>query len=392
MAALLHFPLTNVPTLTARKFRIVFPTGSFYPAQTGGPDNTVYWITKALTRQGHQPLISTTDRGQPETTPRGCWLDTDYGRVIYTKNLVHYLPFRVLGNAMGKMKSADVLHLSMITYPAAWLMALINTAFYGKPMVWSSRGDLDPPMLLRSRRKKKVVLWLINNLVNKKLVHFHSTCDEETSYIRDNFGAETKVVQIPNYMELPARVEVPKKRYFLYIGRIDPKKAIENLIEGLGDSIAFLASDFELKIVGDYDNQYGHGLVAQTVAAGLQHKVKFLGHRSGNEKEELLAGAWFNIMPSHTENFGIVVMEAMAQGTPAVASTGTPWQILEERQAGYWVDNSPATLKKVVEEIMQLSPDRMAELSANALKLAREEFGIHAKVNEWEAAYHKVLQ
>jgi UDP-N-acetylglucosamine:LPS N-acetylglucosamine transferase len=65
---------------------------------------------------------------------------------------------------------------------------------------------------------------------------------------------------------------------------------------------------------------------------------------------------------------------------------------LEERQAGYWVDNSPATLKKVVEEIMQLSPDRMAELSANALKLAREEFGIHAKVNEWEAAYHKVLQ
>jgi glycosyltransferase involved in cell wall biosynthesis len=378
--------------LTARKFRIVFPTGSFYPAQTGGPDNTVYWITKALTRQGHQPLISTTDRGQPETTPRGCWLDTDYGRVIYTKNLVHYLPFRVLGNAMGKMKSADVLHLSMITYSAAWLMALINTAFYGKPMVWSSRGDLDPPMLLRSRRKKKVVLWLINNLVNKKLVHFHSTCDEETSYIRDNFGAETKVVQIPNYMELPARVEVPKKRYFLYIGRIDPKKAIENLIEGLGDSIAFLASDFELKIVGDYDNQYGHGLVAQTVAAGLQHKVKFLGHRSGNEKEELLAGAWFNIMPSHTENFGIVVMEAMAQGTPAVASTGTPWQILEERQAGYWVDNSPATLKKVVEEIMQLSPDRMAELSANALKLAREEFGIHAKVNEWEAAYHKVLQ
>jgi glycosyltransferase involved in cell wall biosynthesis len=319
-------------------------------------------------------------------------LDTDYGRVIYTKNLVHYLPFRVLGNAMGKMKSADVLHLSMITYPAAWLMALINTAFYGKPMVWSSHGDLDPPMLLRSRRKKKVVLWLINNLVNKKLVHFHSTCDEETSYIRDNFGAETKVVQIPNYMELPARVEVPKKRYFLYIGRIDPKKAIENLIEGLGDSIAFLASDFELKIVGDYDNQYGHGLVAQTVAAGLQHKVKFLGHRSGNEKEELLAGAWFNIMPSHTENFGIVVMEAMAQGTPAVASTGTPWQILEERQAGYWVDNSPATLKKVVEEIMQLSPDRMAELSANALKLAREEFGIHAKVNEWEAAYHKVLQ
>jgi glycosyltransferase involved in cell wall biosynthesis len=378
--------------LTTRKLSIVFPTGSFYPAQTGGPDNTVYWITKALTRQGHHPLISTTDRGQPETTPLGRWFDTDYGQVIYTRNIIHYLPLRVLAHAISKLKSADVLHLSMITYPAAWLMALINTAFYRKPMVWSSRGDLDPPMLLRSRKKKKAVLWLINTLVNKDLVHFHSTCDAETSYIRNNFGAEAKVIQIPNYMELPERVEVPKEHYLLFIGRIDPKKAIENLIEGLGSSAAFLSSDFELKIVGDCDNQYGQGLVAQTAAAGLKHKVKFLGHRSGREKEELLAGAWFSIMPSHTENFGIVVMEAMAQGTPAVASTGTPWQILEERQAGYWVDNSPATLQKTVEEIIQLSPDRMAELSANALKLAREEFSIYANINEWEAAYHKVLQ
>jgi glycosyltransferase involved in cell wall biosynthesis len=376
--------------LTARKFRIVFPTGSFYPAQTGGPDNTVYWITKALTRQGHQPLISTTDRGQPETTPRGCWLDTDYGRVIYTKNLVHYLPFRVLGNAMGKMKSADVLHLSMITYPAAWLMALINTAFYGKPMVWSSRGDLDPPMLLRSRRKKKVVLWLINNLVNKKLVHFHSTCDEESTYIRNNFGKNSKIIQIPNYMELPERVHVPKQQYFLYIGRIDPKKAIENLIEGLGDSTAFLTSDFVLKIVGDYDNDYGHGLVSKVKVAGLEDKVQFLGHRAGREKEELLAAAWFLIMPSHTENFGIVVTEALAQGTPAIASKGTPWSILPESGAGYWVDNDPATLTSTIDEVLVLKPEVLEQMSRNSLQLATDNFDIHARAGEWEAAYFKV--
>ncbi|SEQ51540.1 glycosyltransferase family 4 protein [Neolewinella agarilytica] len=372
--------------------RIVFPTGSFYPAQTGGPDNTVYWITKALIRQGHHPVISTTDRGQPDTTPLNRWLDTEYGEVIYTRNPIHYLPISVMRRALSRLVTADVLHLSMITYPAAWLMAIINTVFYKKPMLWSSRGDLDPPMLLRSRKRKKLVLWLINSFVNKDLVYFHSTCDAETTYIRDAFGADSKVVQIPNYMELPDRVSVPKEHYLLYIGRIDPKKAIENLIEGLAASSAFRDSDFVLKIAGSYDNDYGHSLMAQSKAAGLNHKIEFLGHRAGVEKEKLLAGAWFKIMPSHTENFGIVAMEAMAQGTPVVASLGTPWQILEEKEAGYWVDNSPESLQETVEKILRLSPEKVAELSANALKLAREEFSIYENVNEWETAYQTAIQ
>ena len=377
--------------MTYKQLKIVFPTGSFYPAQTGGPDNTVYWITKAMTRRGHQPVISSTDRGQPSTTPIGEWMTTDYGRVIYTHNALHYLPVRVIRRALGQLRSADVLHLSMITYPAAFLTAILNSAFYRKPMVWSSRGDLDPPMLLRSPRRKKFVLWLINNLVSKRLVHFHSTCDAETRYIRDNFGSAARVIQIPNYMELPARVHAERQRYLLYIGRIDPKKAIENLIAALAESERFRASDFTLKVVGDHDSDYGRGLVVQAAAAGLADRIEFLGHRSGREKEELLAAAWFTIMPSHTENFGIVVMEALAQGTPAVASTGTPWEVLPEADAGYWVDNSPATLRRTVEEILELPAERIEDLSRNALRLAQEKFSIHANITEWETAYRTTL-
>ena len=374
-----------------KKLTILFPTGSFFPAQTGGPDNTVYWITKALTRRGHKAIISTTDVGQGLPMPRGRWLDTDYGTVVYTHNPIHYLPLRVITRAMGQLRKVDILHLSMISYPSSFLMAILNSWTYKKPMIWSSRGDLDPPMLLRSRKKKEAVIALINKLVNKELLWFHSTCDAETEYIRNNFGADSKVIQIPNYMELPEQIITPKEKYFLYIGRIDPKKAIENLIEALSKSESFLKGEFTLKIVGDYYNEYGQGLVKQVEELGLTHKIRFLGHRDGREKEELLAAAWFTFMPSHTENFGIVVMEGLAQGTPAVASTGTPWKVLEERNAGFWVDNDPATLVRIIDHIHTIPLDQMKELNKNALRLAREEFSIHANVGEWEMAYQTLL-
>lgn len=374
-----------------RPLTILFPTGSFYPAQTGGPDNTVYWITKALTRRGHRAVISTTDWEQPLPTPRDRWLDTDYGKVAYTRTLIHYLPVRQMVKALRELRRADVLHLSMIFYPSSFILAVINSLFVNKPVLWSSRGDLDPPMLLRSRKKKAGVLSMINKVVNKDRLWFHSTCDAETSYIRDNFGADAKVIQIPNYMELPERILTNKEKYFLFIGRIDQKKAVENLIEAFADSPTFIDSEFTLKIVGDYYNDYGYGLVRQVEELELTHKIKFLGHRDGRQKQELLAAAWFTFMPSHTENFGIVVMEGLAQGTPAVASTGTPWEVLETEDAGFWVDNDPETLTRTIEHIYTLGPERMKTLNENALRLARERFSIHANVDEWEAAYEKIL-
>ena len=375
----------------SKPLNILYPTGSFYPAQTGGPDNTMYWITKALTRRGHRPVISTTDRGQPATTPVGEWLETDYGQAIYTRNAVHYLPVQVVRRALGRLREVDALHLAMITYPASFLMAILNSWSYGKPMLWSTRGDLDPPMLARSPLKKRFVLWLIKRLVRRDKLWFHSTCAAETAYIRDNFGADARIIEIVNYMELPAPAEVATERYLLFIGRIDPKKGIDKLLTALQHSESFRHSDFTLRVVGDHDNPYGRSLVEQVERAGLEDKVAFLGHRGGKEKQELLAGAWFTLMPSITENHGIVVMESLAQGTPAVASTGTPWQILDRLDAGYWVANDPKTLRSTVEEIIELPEERMRELRRNALHVAQTEYNIFEKVSEWETAYRTIL-
>ena len=64
--------------------------------------------------------------------------------------------------------------------------------------------------------------------------------------------------------------------------------------------------------------------------------MSFIGNVLERRKSSLLRGKCL-VMPSHTENFGIVAVEAMAQGTPVIASKNTPWEIIEKRKAGFWV-------------------------------------------------------
>ena len=56
-------------------------------------------------------------------------------------------------------------------------------------------------------------------------------------------------------------------------------------------------------------------------------------------------------MPSYTENFAIVVAEALAHGVPVIASTGTPWSRLGQMKCGLWVDNDPETLADAIRSI-----------------------------------------
>ncbi|MEL6943952.1 MAG: glycosyltransferase, partial [Bacteroidota bacterium] len=258
--------------------KILFPTGSFFPAQTGGPDNTVYWITKALKQKNVTVEVVSTERGLSAIVPRNQWLKKDYADVMYTTNLIHYLPSRLILAALSRLKKTDVLHLSMIFYPASFILAFLNVLFYGKPIVWSIHGDLDPHMLNRSKWKKRPVQLLIKYWLKHKVV-FHSTCDAETQYVKDIFGQDIQVVQLTNYMELPVPIEKEKEkeRFLLYLGRIDPKKAIENLILALNKSDLFIPSDFQLKIAGRHHNAYGRQLLELVKKLNLQHKVKFIG-------------------------------------------------------------------------------------------------------------------
>lgn len=370
--------------------RIFFPVEVFYPSQAGGPANSIYWITKNIRKYGFEPVIVATDKGIQGDVPLNKWLETDGGRVMYVKTRFLNYPFFQTLISLGTFLKADVIHISSFFFPTAFITA-IAARLSRKKIVWSARGELDTPALEHSRMRKRPILWFIKKVVGKYPI-FHSTCDAESAYINKIFGAGARIVQIPNYLEIPSRCKRDASNYLLYIGRIHPKKAIDNLLRALAISQVFLKSDFVLKIAGTGKAEFESELRDLVRDLHLTDKVSFVGHVEGASKQKLLADAYFTIMPSHTENFGLVVLESLAQETPVIASTGSPWQVLETEKVGIWTANSPESLARQIDKILEIENDVYEGYRRRSREFVMREFDIEKNIEKWIETYNNLDQ
>jgi glycosyltransferase involved in cell wall biosynthesis len=365
--------------------KIFFPVEVFYPSQAGGPANTVYWITKNLQPLGFEPIIVATDKGIQPEVPLNKWLKTDGGKAIYIKT--HFLNFPLYQSIISLLNfyKADIVHFSSFFFPTSFITAFA-ARILKKKIVWSARGELDTVALQHSSFRKRPILWLIKKTFGKYPV-FHSTCDEETEYIKKVFGDDARVFQIPNYIEIPPKIERNPGKYLLYIGRIHPKKAIDNMIKAVSISEEFLRSEYVLKIAGKGKREFEEDLKALVKKLDLSEKVIFAGQVEGLEKQKLLADAYWTIMPSHTENFGIVVLESLAQSTPVIASKGSPWASLETEKIGFWIDNSPEMIAVKIKEILEMPENLYEEYRERCRGFVEREFDINEHIDQWIELY-----
>lgn len=368
--------------------KIFFPLEVFYPSQAGGPANTVYWITKNLSKNGFEPIIVSTDKGiHPEVTLNK-WLETDGGKTIYVKTRFLHFPFYQILISLSNFYRSDIIQISSFFFPTAFITAFA-ARFLRKKMIWSPRGELDTHALNHSRLRKRPILWCIKKFIGKYPV-FHSTCVEETEYIKLIFGSDAKIVQIPNYIEVPAEVARKSADYLLYIGRIHPKKAIDNLIKACSLSEEFLKSKCVLKIAGIGKKEFENDLRKLVEKLGLNDKIIFVGQVEGEEKQKILADAFWTIMPSHTENFGIVVLESLAQSTPVIASKGSPWASLENEKIGFWTENSPEMLAEKLKVILEMPPAEYEGYRQRSRGFVEREFDIGANIDKWIDLYENL--
>jgi glycosyltransferase involved in cell wall biosynthesis len=368
--------------------KIFFPLEVFYPSQAGGPANTIYWITKNLIKYGFEPVIVATDKGIQPEVPLNEWLETDGGKAVFIKTRFLNFPFYQTIVSLQNFYRADIVHISSFFFPTAFITAFA-ARFLKKKMVWSARGELDTAALNHSRLRKRPILWLIKKFIGKFPV-FHSTCDEETEYIKAVFGAGARIVQIPNYIELPDHFESNTLNYLLYLGRIHPKKAIDNLIKAVSISEEFMKSDFVLKIAGKGKKEFESDLRELVKKLNLSDKVLFVGQMEGTEKQKLLSDAYFTIMPSHTENFGIVVLESLAQSTPVIASKGSPWSSLEAEKIGFWIENSPETIAAKIDDILKMPKTEYDNYRRKCREFVEKKFDISENIDKWIDLYRSL--
>lgn len=371
--------------------RVFFPTGIFYPSQLGGPSNSLFWLTSALRKKEIDISIVTTHRGIPldGRLVFNKWLKQPWGDIIYLKVVHRLLPIRLILNSIVPLKKSDVVHLNSLFYSGSVPIALISI-IYNRKILWSVRGELADSALGFNNWQKKFILFIIKRLAH--LITFHSTSSQETLLIKKKIGTDVKVIQIQNFMLLPSLVtNTTSRNYLLFLGRIHEIKGIDKLIKALTKSEMFISKGFRLKIVGDHNSSYGKYLKELVDNLNLINHVDFLGYIDDHmTKQELLANAYCLVLPSHSENFGNVVIESLSQGTPVIASKGTPWQILKEENIGYWIDNGSTSIANAIDDVIGLDKEKYLLKRENCLSLVKTKYDVNANIDQWVKVYESV--
>lgn len=370
--------------------KIFYPIDAFFPSQIGGPCNSVYWLTDELNKNNFETQIFTTTLGiENSEVESNVYLSKDYGSVYYDRNR-NYLKKTFL--IYKGVKNNQIVHLNGFFGKHSMLSYFISRIFFPKKSVLiSARGELNKKALIYNSFAKKIVLGLYK-LLSKK-VFFHSTCFEETQDIKEIFE-KAIVYELPNYFKIDYRIfKEHNDNKFLYIGRIHHKKAIHKIIEGFNMSTFFRDSGFKFVIAGQAEErhkEYYDSLVAKVEEFGLKDKIEFIGFINGLEKEKLYSSSYISLMLSETENFGNVVVESLNQGTPVIASKGTPWEILEKYECGFHIDNSPESISKTIDNVLQLSSSEYNQMCKNAVRLVDENFLMKTKIINWINVYKTI--
>lgn len=378
-------------TSVINDFKVFFPLSAYYPSQIGGPCNTLYWHCCALKDNGVNPSVFTTSIGiDKDKIKFNEWLRTDCGNVYYSTKGV--FSFNTLKNISEDIACTDILHLNSLFGTFSIFSFFYRAVFHlKKPIIWSVRGELNTNALKFSSWKKKPILFLYK-MFNKNII-YHSTSKQETLGIKRMFP-KNEILEIPNLVKPFKRLNLDKKKQLLFVGRIHPIKNIHKLIEAVSLSKVFMENDFQLVIAGkeeDRHKKYLFQLKELAIKLKIKEKIIFIGHVEGIEKEELYSASQALILPSETENFGNVVVESLRQGTPVIASLGTPWEDLEKYNAGIHVSNKPAMLAVKLDELLSKSNEDYLTMCENSIRLVDEKYNIDSKIGIWINTYQRIL-
>ena len=351
---------------------------------TGGVARAVINLSAALVRLGHEVEIVALDE------PAAPWLKEIELRVTalgvglasyrYSKKLLPWL----------RQHGAEYEHVIVhgiwqyLSFAAWRRYARTNTPYYVFP-----HGMLDP-WFKRTYPLKHLKKWLYwpwadyRVLRDARAVIF--TSEEERREARKSFwlyrareivlslGVEESTA--PNESRnvfLEKHPALRGKKSFLFLGRLHPKKGCDMLI----DAFSQVANSGAILVLAGPD-QIGWGKELRARASARTSEVLFTGMLEGEMKRGAFAAADVFVLPSHQENFGMSVAEALSFGVPVLISNRVNiWREIDADGAGFVENDDLRGTRRLIQRWLSANEDERAQMRENARKCFSSRFEIN---------------
>jgi len=357
---------------TNRPLSVLHVIPNYFPAtRWGGPVFSTKAICDGLAAlPGVTLRVVTTDAAGPawtDTLPltaRQVTMSAGYEVTYYRRVLRHSISPGLLAALPGAIRAADIVHVTS-TYSFPTLPTLALARLMRRPVVWSPRGAIQASeewsAAPRQGLKRAFEAIAVRLAPRKTVVHVTAE-SEAAATARRLIGMRTVV--IPNSVDIPTEAEIADRVWrpdgrlrLLFLSRVHEKKGLDDLLTAL----VGLPELVELDIYGTGEASYLNKVAAQVSGLGLSGRVHFHGHVDGAVKAKAFRQADLFVLPSYSENFGIVVAEALARGVPVLTTRATPWSGLETHDCGRAVDVGAEPLAAA---IFDLADANLAEMGA----------------------------
>jgi glycosyltransferase involved in cell wall biosynthesis len=273
----------------------------------------------------------------------------------------------------------DAVHLHGLWDPLV-LAGAREAGRAGIPAVLSPHGVLAPWAARRRTLAKRAVWHLLARPCFRRIGAWHATSGQEAEQIRC-WGWRGAVGTVPLGVDMPgdlpdasgpaAARTAGAPRTALFLSRLHAKKGLPMLLAAWA---GVRPTGWQLVIAGPGSPGAIAALRSDIEALRLSSDVRLAGEVRGEERERQYREADLLVLPSYTENFGLVVAEALARGLPVITTRGTPWQELAAHRCGWWVEAAVAPLAQALQEASALSDDERRAMGLRGRDLVRTRY------------------
>ena len=280
---------------------------------------------------------------------------------------------------------ASVLHQHGI-WPAYSRLSIQWRQQVRRPTVIAPHGSLQSVALGYSRWKKSLALAAYERRNLHEASCLHATAEDEVASFRD-FGLRNPVAVIGNgtsehWIASTGNAErfrtafgLGRERVLLYFSRIHPKKNLAGLVEAVAQLGARL-DGWQVVIAGPIQDRGYAAHVRELVRANhLESRVHWIGELHRRAKRDAFAAADLLVLPTLSDNFALVVTEALAVRVPVITTQGAlPWYRLEDNRCGWWVPLTTPPLVQALTEALRLPEAELRAMGERGHALVEREF------------------